>query len=112
MTSPIIPPRFNAAPITKPSAVIALVPGADGASVKDARQSGNIFKSILADSIQQVPNTADFATKTVEQFLAGENSDLHQVAVASQKAELTFEFFMQARNKVVQAYQEVMRMQL
>ena len=98
-------------PITKPSPVISVVPGGTGTAPAPG-QSGNAFKSILADSIQQVQNSGDFATKTVEQFLSGENSDLHQVAIASQKAELTFEFFMQARNKVVQAYQEVMRMQL
>lgn len=108
--SPILPPTFKATPIVKPSPVIAVVPG--GAEIPPAGQSGNAFKAILSDSIQQVQNSADFATKTVEQFLSGENSDLHQMAIASQKAELTFEFFMQARNKVVQAYQEVMRMQL
>ena len=100
MTTPIIAPSLKTSP------VIAIVPGGDSA------QPGNAFKSILADSIQQVQNSRDFAARTVEQFLSGDNQDLHQVAIASQKAELTFEFFMQARNKVVQAYQEVMRMQL
>jgi|SRR5882724_3579926 len=100
MTAPIIAPNFNVAPI------IPIVPGADSS------QSGSAFKSILADSIQQVQNSQNFAGKTIEQFLSGENQDLHQVAIAAQKAELTFEFFLQARNKVVAAYQEVMRMQL
>ena len=107
MTAPILPPTFNVTPILKPSPVIAVVPGSASPAT-----SGIAFKAILADSIQQVQNSADFASKTVEQFLSGENSDLHQVAIASQKAELTFEFYLQARNKVVQAYQEVMRMQL
>ena len=104
MATPILAPTFKTSP------VISVVPGL--AETKSPGQSGSVFKSILADSIQQVQNSADFASKTVEQFLSGENSDLHQVAIASQKAELTFEFFLQARNKVVQAYQEVMRMQL
>ena len=104
MATPIL------APIFKTSPVIAIIPG--GVETKSPGQSGSAFKSILADSIQQVQNSSEFASRTVEQFLSGENSDLHQVAIASQKAELTFEFFMQARNKVVQAYQEVMRMQL
>lgn len=103
MTAPILAPVFKTPP------VIAVIPGGEAGA---SRQSANAFKSILADSIQQVQNSAEFASKTVEQFLSGENQDLHQVAIASQKAELTFEFFLQARNKVVAAYQEVMRMQL
>lgn len=102
MTSPIVAPSLK-------TSVIAFVPG-DGKQIPG--ESGNAFRSILSDSIQQVQNSQNFASQTIEQFLSGENQDLHQVAIASQKAELTFEFFLQARNKVVQAYQEVMRMQL
>ena len=97
------------APILKTAPIIAIIPAVDASS---SGQSASAFKSILADSIQQVQNSQDFASKTVQQFLSGENQDLHQVAIASQKAELTFEFFLQARNKIVGAYQEVMRMQL
>jgi flagellar hook-basal body complex protein FliE len=102
MTNPILAPVFKASPIQP----------VGGASDAASGQTGSAFRSILADSIQQVQNSGDFATKTVEQFLSGENQDLHTVAIASQKAELSFEFFLQARNKVVSAYQEVMRMQL
>ena len=102
--TPILPPIFKAAPI------VGAVATPDAKS--KTSDSGSTFKSIFADSIQQVQNSQDFASKTVEQFLSGENSDLHTVAIASQKAELSFEFLLQARNKVVSAYQEVMRMQL
>jgi len=37
---------------------------------------------------------------------------LHDTVLATQQAELAFELFMQARNKVVSAYQEIMRMQM
>jgi flagellar hook-basal body complex protein FliE len=37
---------------------------------------------------------------------------LHDIAIAGQKAELTLEMFLQSRNKLVQAYQEIMRMQI
>jgi len=37
---------------------------------------------------------------------------LHQVAIKTQQAELSFDLFMQVRNKVISAYQEVMRMQV
>lgn len=70
------------------------------------------FGEVLAQSIREVESSGALARETVERFLAGEQEDLHNVAIASQKAELTFEMFLQTRNKLVQAYQEIMRMQL
>lgn len=52
------------------------------------------------------------AQSGIEKFLSGENVELHQIAMDQQKAALSFDLFLQVRNKVVQAYQEVMRMQL
>ena len=48
----------------------------------------------------------------MEQFLSGEGEDLHSTILASQRADLEFQMFMQVRNKVVSAYQEVMKMQM
>jgi flagellar hook-basal body complex protein FliE len=42
----------------------------------------------------------------------GETEEIHQVILAGQRAEIAFETFLQVRNKAVQAYQEVMRMQM
>jgi len=52
------------------------------------------------------------ASATVESFLSGEGEDLHTVALATQRADLAFEMFQQVRNKVVSAYQEIMKMQM
>ena len=52
------------------------------------------------------------AAATVESFLSGEGEDLHTVALATQRADLAFEMFQQVRNKVVSAYQEIMKMQM
>ncbi len=52
------------------------------------------------------------ASKTVQKFVTGESEELHSVALGVQRAELEFELFLQVRNKVVQAYQEIMRMQM
>ena len=70
------------------------------------------FQSVLGDAISRVDNFRRDASGRVESFLAGEDQELHQVVVGVQRAELAFELFMQVRNKVVQAYQEVMRMQM
>jgi flagellar hook-basal body complex protein FliE len=97
------------APVFKPSPIISVIPGDQ---VQPGGDGGSAFKSILADSIQQVQNSQNFANQTIQQFLSGDNTDMHEVAIAAQKADLSFEFFLQARNKVVAAYQEVMKLQL
>ena len=45
-------------------------------------------------------------------FLSGEGEELHKVALATQQADLSFQLFMQVRNKVVTAYNQVMQMQV
>jgi len=52
------------------------------------------------------------ASASVERFLSGEGEELHTTILAATEAELSFNLFLQARNKVVSAYQEIMRMQV
>src|SRR5437660_5575803 len=70
------------------------------------------FQSLLDHAIQNVESFRQDAEKKVGNFLSGESDEVHEVVMATQKAELSFEMFQAVRNKVVQAYQEVMRMQL
>ena len=71
-----------------------------------------VFRNLLEQSISAVESHRAAAQASVDRFLSGEGEELHQVALATQKAELSFELFMQVRNKAVQAYQEIMRMKL
>jgi flagellar hook-basal body complex protein FliE len=85
-------------------------------SLQPVTQAGanGAFKSILDSAIGAVDaNTAQLnANDSVSKFLSGDTEELHSTALAVQRAELEFDLFMQVRNKVVQAYQEIMRMQL
>jgi flagellar hook-basal body complex protein FliE len=74
------------------------------------RDSG--FGSVLQDAMHKVGEFHDNASKSVESFLSGEGDDLHKTIMATQRADLAMELFLQVRNKVVQAYQEVMRIQI
>lgn len=94
--APIIPPVAPAAP--QPFAPSSAGSGA--------------FRSLLDSAIANVEATRQAADREVQQFLSGEGGELHTAALAAQKAELAFELFLQVRNKVVQAYQEIMRMQI
>ena len=79
-------------------------PGASGGS--------GAFRDVLSSAIQTVEAAGNHASASVERFLSGEGEELHTTVLATQQAELSFELFMQARNKVVSAYQEIMRMQM
>src|SRR6266478_7034170 len=74
--------------------------------------SSSGFGSILQDAMSKVGELNNTASKSVESFLSGEGDDLHKTIMATQRADLAMELFLQVRNKVVQAYQEVMRMQV
>ncbi len=68
------------------------------------------FRALLENSIGNVSALQSNASSAVQQFMSGEEQDPHKTVMAVQDADLAFDFFMQARNKVVQAYQEIMRM--
>ncbi len=95
------------APISSHIALPALAPVA-GATAG----SGQDFQNLLASSIAGVEQRQTDAKTAVNSFLTGETEELHTAALAGQRAELSLELFLQVRNKVVQAYQEVMRMQM
>jgi flagellar hook-basal body complex protein FliE len=92
-------------------ASIASIPLA-GPSAASGGGSGSAFQDVLASAVQQVETQRTNATDSVQRFLSGEGEELHTTVLATQQAELSFELFLQARNKVVNAYQEIMRMQL
>jgi flagellar hook-basal body complex protein FliE len=70
------------------------------------------FQDMLAGAIQTVEQNQASAQNAAQQFLSGDNDDLHKVAIASQRADLSSSLFLQVRNKVISAYQEIMRMQM
>ncbi len=70
------------------------------------------FSQILQSTINQVEQSHQTANDSIGKFLSGEEGELHTTVLATQKAEMQFEMFMQVRNKVISAYQEIMRMQV
>jgi flagellar hook-basal body complex protein FliE len=82
------------------------------APVKPASPAQAGFSSVLSGALNGVDTLQKSAEAEIGRFLRGEGVDLHQVALAQQQAQLGFDLFLQVRNKVVQAYQEIMRMQV
>jgi flagellar hook-basal body complex protein FliE len=70
------------------------------------------FRSVLAEAVGQVEAFHNNSQAAIGKFLSGEDEEIHKVALATQQAEIAFDLFVQVRNKVVSAYQEIMRMQM
>jgi flagellar hook-basal body complex protein FliE len=70
------------------------------------------FQKVLAGTIEKLESVQNDAAGAVQKFLTGENEELHTTVLAAQKAEIAFDLGLQVRNKVVSAYQEIMRMQM
>jgi flagellar hook-basal body complex protein FliE len=98
MSSPILPISHAALP----------------QDIRPAGQPGGAggFQDVLSSAIQKVEAVGQNASTSVERFLSGEGEELHTTILATTQAELSFNLFLQARNKVVGAYQEIMRMQV
>jgi flagellar hook-basal body complex protein FliE len=76
-----------------------------------AKQAGGTFLENLHEAIDKVEQLHSDAEQKVSAMLAGNGMDVHSAMIAVEKADLSFQLMMQVRNKIVQAYQEVSRMQ-
>lgn len=73
--------------------------------------AGNSFGDLLADSINKVNETQQYAGEMKKAFELGtEDVNLAEVMIAVQKSSVSFEAMLQVRNKLVDAYKEVMSM--
>ena len=68
------------------------------------------FGQVLSESITEVNNLQLQADTAVENLASGKSQNIHETMIAINKADLAFRMTMQVRNKVIEAYQEVMRM--
>ena len=91
---------------------ISQIPLIPSAAPTTPGSTGGVFAEAFAQAVDKVESFQTNEKESVDKLLAGEGIELHKVALDSQQAQLSFDLFMQVRNKVVAAYQEVMRMQV
>jgi len=88
-----------------------IMPAPSGVKTPAANQPHDSFGGLLKDAINQVNNLENGTDGELQKFLNNE-SDLHSVMIALEKADLSFQMMMQVRNKIVSAYQEIMKTQV
>ncbi len=90
-----------------------LNPGLSNLEAKPAGEGEEgSFIETLSDSIQKVNELQKEADVAIEKLATGESNSVHGAMLAVSKADTAFRLTMQVRNKMVEAYQEVMRMQV
>lgn len=77
-----------------------------------AAGNGESFSNVLDKFVTDVNSLQNKASESIEKLATGEISDVHQVMIAVEEAGTAMEFMLEIRNKVVEAYQEIMRMQV
>jgi flagellar hook-basal body complex protein FliE len=78
-----------------------------GPEFKDQR-----FADFFWRSVAEVDNVQQQADGAIRELAAGRQKDLHQTMIAIEKAEISFQLLMKVRNKIIAAYEEIMRMSI
>jgi flagellar hook-basal body complex protein FliE len=84
-------------------------PAVDSAQAKPVQGS---FGDTIKKAITQVNDSQQTADTLATKLAAGDAVEVHQAMIAMQKASMALQFTVQVRNKVIEAYQEIMRMQV
>lgn len=86
-------------------------PAAGGAGAKPASPVEGTGK-FFGELVNKVNDLQQNADKEIQRLSTGESKGLHEVMLAMEKSGVAFQFLAQVRNKALDAYQEIMRMQV
>ena len=98
-----------------PNSIAGTPPGGSsseiGTEAKDGAKRGD-FGRLLLNSLSEINKSQTSADKQVANFLSGNGGGLHETLLALEKADISMRLLVQVRNKAVEAYREIMRMQV
>lgn len=95
----LVNPVSSGLSLTKPSAA-------------KAEQAGKSFSQWLQDSVEMVEQLQQVADQKAIAFARGEDVDIHSVMLAAEHASLALNYLLAIRTRLLEAYQEIMRMQI
>jgi flagellar hook-basal body complex protein FliE len=73
---------------------------------------GKNFGTVIKNAVESINDSQKSAEHEISKAVTGETQDLHKTIIALQTADLKFQLGLQVRNKLIGAYEEVMRMQV
>ncbi len=77
----------------------------------EKREDGASFQSVLGDLVREVNGLQKDADRSIEGLITGETTNIHDVTTRMSEAGIAFGLMMEVRNKLLDAYQQIMRMQ-
>ena len=98
--------------INSVSGVNSLLNALNATSSATTENTGTSFSELLKSALDQVDETVEANQTGTLELLSGQSTDIHTSLIEAQKAELTLNLAVQVRNKVVDAYKEIMNMQM
>ena len=87
----------------------ACSPASSSAAVKPADGS---FSGLVGQMIQDVNAKQNAASQALQDLQSGQSGSLHQAMIATEEASVSFQMMVEVRNRMLDAYQEIMRMQV
>ncbi len=97
------------------SGINSLAPSRSLFEAKEAENGNNAqipFANYLKDALDTTNNLLQESDKISNDFAAGITDNIHAVTIAADKADTALQFTLQIRNKIMDAYSEIMRMQI
>jgi len=94
-------------PVILPQAIM----GADNNKSQGA-DGDKSFGQVLLNALDNVNNAQVKSDNITKKFLVGDIQDIHQVTIAAEQARLMLQLAVEVRNKVIEAYQEISRIQI
>jgi len=79
---------------------------------KDKVNKTSSFVETLKESINKMGEIEKEADREIKKLATMESSDIHDTMIAIEKADMAFQLMIQIRNKIINAYEEIMRMQV
>lgn len=89
-----------------------IIPPSEELAEEQTRQVDGEFLGLVKGFLGDVNHLQARSGDALKAFVAGEITDLHQVMVASQEASIAIDLMIEIRNRVVQSFQEIMRIQV
>src|SRR5699024_6563972 len=81
-------------------------------SAKEANEPTKTFGDVLRDSVNNVKQLHAEDERNTELLAVGDADNLHKIMIDADKADIALQLMLQTRNKALEAYQEIMRMQI
>jgi flagellar hook-basal body complex protein FliE len=87
------------------------LPLGGGQAAQADKGKGPSFQDILSDLVKEVHGLQQDADKSIEGLVTGETQDVHDVTTRMAEAGIAFDLMMEVRNKLLDAYQQILQMQ-